>query len=181
MNSVPDPLVDTLQALGEEPRHPEQPHGPSETHVMGVQQVIIAAIHATDLTLGLRHIPAGFLVVVKTNGAECQTSNKPVHVDQAVVEWNEPILLHIHRAALLAIKTSALPLAGNTDAGDLGQEQPAAFVLPLLLNQLAKRAKWCLHMDDLHALEEVISLPYNALGYYNAMLRTRIVVTTAAQ
>jgi hypothetical protein len=53
------------------------------------------AIHATDLTLGLLRIPAGFHVVIKTDGAECQTSNKSVHVDQAVVEWNEPILLYV--------------------------------------------------------------------------------------
>jgi hypothetical protein len=46
-----------------------------------------------DLTLGLRWIPAGFHVVVKTDSAEFQTSNKSVHVDQAVVEWNERILL----------------------------------------------------------------------------------------
>lgn len=32
-------------------------------------------------------------MVVKTDGAECQTTSKPVHVDQTVVEWNEPILL----------------------------------------------------------------------------------------
>jgi hypothetical protein len=53
------------------------------------------AIHATDLTLGLLRIPAGFHVVVKTDGAEWQTSNKLVHIDQAVVEWNEPILLYV--------------------------------------------------------------------------------------
>jgi len=53
------------------------------------------AIRATDLTLGLLRIPAGFHVVVKTDGAESQTSNKPVHVDQAVVEWSESILLYV--------------------------------------------------------------------------------------
>jgi hypothetical protein len=53
------------------------------------------AIHATDLTLGLLCIPAGFHVVVKTNGAEWQTSNKPVHIDQVLVAWNEPILLYV--------------------------------------------------------------------------------------
>jgi len=53
------------------------------------------AIRATDLTLGLRRIPAGFHVVVKTDGAEFQTSNKLVHVDQAVIEWNESILLYV--------------------------------------------------------------------------------------
>jgi hypothetical protein len=51
------------------------------------------AIRATDLTLGFRRIPAGFHVVVKADGAEFQTSNKSTHVDQAVVEWDEPILL----------------------------------------------------------------------------------------
>ncbi|KAG1842754.1 CHAT domain-containing protein [Suillus subalutaceus] len=65
-NSMLDPLDDNLQAL---------------------------VIRAVGLTLGLRRIPAGFHVVVKTDGAEFQTSNKLVHIDQAVVEWNEPILL----------------------------------------------------------------------------------------
>ncbi|KAG1799585.1 TPR-like protein [Suillus variegatus] len=51
------------------------------------------AIRATDLALGLRRIPAGFHVVVKADGAEYQTSNKYVHVDQAVVEWHERIIL----------------------------------------------------------------------------------------
>ncbi|KAG1717671.1 CHAT domain-containing protein [Suillus lakei] len=93
-NTMQDPLDDTLPALGEEPNHPEHTQDPGETHLSGVQQVVITAIRATDLTLGLRRIPAGFHVVVKAGGAECQTSNKFVHVDQAVVEWNEHILLH---------------------------------------------------------------------------------------
>ncbi|KAG1763556.1 hypothetical protein EDD22DRAFT_846369 [Suillus occidentalis] len=92
-NSVADPLDDTLQALGEEPSHPEQPQNSEETHTAGVPQVVITAIRATDLTLGLRRIPAGFHVAVKADGAEFRTSNKPVHVDQAVIEWNECILL----------------------------------------------------------------------------------------
>jgi hypothetical protein len=73
----------------EESSYPEHTQDPNEIH----QQVIIIAIHATDLTLGLRRILAGFHVVIKTDGAECQTSNKPLHVDQAVVKWTEPILL----------------------------------------------------------------------------------------
>lgn len=51
------------------------------------------AIRATDLSIGLRRIPAGFNVVVKANGAEYQTSNLSIHVDQAVVEWHERIPL----------------------------------------------------------------------------------------
>ncbi|KAG1857354.1 hypothetical protein DFJ58DRAFT_840648 [Suillus subalutaceus] len=92
-NSMLDPLDDTLQALCEEPSHPGRPQDPGETHLGGVEQVVITVIRATDLALGLRRIPAGFSVVVKTDSAEFQTSNKLVHVDQAVVEWNEPILL----------------------------------------------------------------------------------------
>ncbi|KAG1869355.1 hypothetical protein DFJ58DRAFT_723206 [Suillus subalutaceus] len=90
---VPDPHNDTLKALVVEPSLPEQPQDPKEIHFSAVQHVVITAIHTTDLTLGLRRIPAGFHVVIKTGGAECQTSNKHVHVDQAVVEWTEPIIL----------------------------------------------------------------------------------------
>ncbi|KAG1722063.1 CHAT domain-containing protein [Suillus lakei] len=93
LNVVPDPLDDTLSALGEEPNHPEHTQDPEHTRLSGVQQVVITAIRATDLAFGLRRIPPGFHVVVKADGTECQTSNKPVHVDQAVVEWNERILL----------------------------------------------------------------------------------------
>ncbi|KAG1717587.1 CHAT domain-containing protein [Suillus occidentalis] len=76
---------------------------------------------------------------------------------------------HIHRAALLAIETSALHLAASIDAHDLGHEWPAASMLPLSPNQLARKAEWCLRTDDPHVLDEVISLHYDALGYYNAM------------
>jgi hypothetical protein len=51
------------------------------------------AIRASDLTFGLRRIPAGFHVVFKVDGAEYQTSNKSVHIDQAIVEWHERIVL----------------------------------------------------------------------------------------
>ncbi|KAG2746776.1 hypothetical protein P692DRAFT_20887136, partial [Suillus brevipes Sb2] len=77
----------------EEPSYPERAQDPGEIHIGEVQQVVITAIRASDLTLGLRWIPAGFHVVVKADGAEYQTSNKSVHVDQAVVEWHERILL----------------------------------------------------------------------------------------
>ncbi|KAG2751859.1 hypothetical protein P692DRAFT_20872093, partial [Suillus brevipes Sb2] len=394
-DSVPEPLDDTLQVSGEEPSHPEQPQNSGETHTAGVPQVVITAIRATDLTLGLRRVPAGFHVALKADGAEFQTSNKPVHVDQTIVEWNEPILLpcepssiirvsvyasfelgpmlchgevlrkfeisvrelldrsekshpivfqpkqgevvspctslfmtlkqrpsdekdvavlcslttlassdmdalmlrtdaghvllaryrrtqnssdlnqsinhfehtldicpkdhpchpaalfnlatakfvkcqadetsldldfpisvfqdaldlrptghpdrpvtqlhlaiallsrfvkrgfqtdvdaaeellsevldvchansHVHRAALLAIETSVLHPAASTDTHDLGQESPAASMLQLSPNQLAHKAEWCLRRDDPHALDEVISLHYDALAYYHPM------------
>ncbi|KAG2743717.1 hypothetical protein P692DRAFT_201869884 [Suillus brevipes Sb2] len=77
----------------EEPSHQERTKNPGEIHLGEVQQVIITAIRAADLTLGLRRIPAGFHVVFEADGVEYQTSNKSVHVDQAVVEWHERILL----------------------------------------------------------------------------------------
>ncbi|KIK33417.1 hypothetical protein CY34DRAFT_813608 [Suillus luteus UH-Slu-Lm8-n1] len=76
---------------------------------------------------------------------------------------------HIHRAALLAIETSALHPAASIDAHDLGQELPAASMLPLSPNQLAHIAARCLRTDDPRALDAVISPHYDALGYYNAM------------
>ncbi|KAG2342069.1 hypothetical protein BDR05DRAFT_949327 [Suillus weaverae] len=109
-NSMPDPLDDTPRALGEEPSQPEQLQDPGETQITEMQQVVITArveafqaIRATDLTLGLRRIPAGFHVVLKTECAEFQTSNKPVHVDQAVVEWNELILLPCELSSIVRV------------------------------------------------------------------------------
>ncbi|KAG2340931.1 hypothetical protein BDR05DRAFT_991223 [Suillus weaverae] len=88
-------LISRLQAkkYNEESSYPEYTQDPGEIHLGGAQQVVITAICAADLALGLRRIPAGFHVVVKADGAEYQTSNKSVHIDQAVVEWHECILL----------------------------------------------------------------------------------------
>ncbi|KAG1805632.1 CHAT domain-containing protein [Suillus variegatus] len=74
---------------------------------------------------------------------------------------------HIYRAALIAIQTSAAHSTGSIDANDRGQERPATSMLPLSLNQLANRAKRCLQVDEPRDLDEVISLHYDALGYYN--------------
>ncbi|KAG1847372.1 hypothetical protein F4604DRAFT_1975809 [Suillus subluteus] len=76
---------------------------------------------------------------------------------------------HIHRAALLAIRTSAQHQAGSATANDLGQEQLTAFVLLLMPDQLAKQAVWCHRRDEPHALDEVISLHYDALKCYNTV------------
>ncbi|KIK32329.1 hypothetical protein CY34DRAFT_759190, partial [Suillus luteus UH-Slu-Lm8-n1] len=79
--------------LNEEPSHPAHTRNSGEIHLGEVRQVVITSIRAADLTLGLRRIPAGFHVVFKADGAEYQTSNKSVRIDQAVVEWQEHILL----------------------------------------------------------------------------------------
>ncbi|KAG2116177.1 hypothetical protein DEU56DRAFT_173812 [Suillus clintonianus] len=106
-DTVPDPLDDALPALGEEVSYPEHPQDPGEAHLSRVQQIVVTAIRATDLTLGLQRIPAGFHVVVKVRGIEFRTCNKPVHVDQAVVEWNEPILLPCERSSLVRVSLYA--------------------------------------------------------------------------
>lgn len=92
-SSVPNALDVILPPLIEEPSHPDHPSDPEETLFSGTQRIAIISIRATDLTLGLRRIPAGFHVTITTDGAEWQTSNMPVHVDQAAVEWNERIPL----------------------------------------------------------------------------------------
>ncbi|KAG1886812.1 CHAT domain-containing protein [Suillus fuscotomentosus] len=84
-NSLLDQLHDTLPASGEESSHPEHTQDPGQIHFSGVQQVVIS--FPGD------NIPAGFHAVVKADSAEYQTSNQSVHVDQAVVEWHEHILL----------------------------------------------------------------------------------------
>jgi CHAT domain-containing protein/tetratricopeptide (TPR) repeat protein len=75
---------------------------------------------------------------------------------------------YTHRAALLVIQTSVLHPAGSILANDLGEERSAASMLPLSPNQLAHLAEWCSRRDDSRALDEVISLHYDALGHYNA-------------
>ena len=48
-------------------------------------------IRATDVTVGLRRVPAGFYTVVHHSGLEWKTENKPSSVNDDVVEWSEPI------------------------------------------------------------------------------------------
>ncbi|KAG2130976.1 uncharacterized protein EDB93DRAFT_1255632 [Suillus bovinus] len=74
---------------------------------------------------------------------------------------------HICRAALIAIETYVLHSVGSIDTDDLWQEWAITSMLPLLLNQLADQAKRCLEGDEPCILDEVISLHYDALRYYN--------------
>ncbi|KAG1858281.1 hypothetical protein C8R48DRAFT_775230 [Suillus tomentosus] len=74
---------------------------------------------------------------------------------------------HIYRAALITIESWALHSAGRTGGNDLGQEQPATSIFPLSPKQLEQRVEWCLQRDEPGALDEVISLHYDALRYYN--------------
>ncbi|KIK32046.1 hypothetical protein CY34DRAFT_196312, partial [Suillus luteus UH-Slu-Lm8-n1] len=104
---MPDPLENTLQALEEWANYLDQAQDPREIRITGVQQVVITAIHASDLTLGLRRIPAGFYVTIKADGAEFQTGNTPAHVDQVVVQWNERILLSCEPSSKVRVRVYA--------------------------------------------------------------------------
>ncbi|KAG1739832.1 TPR-like protein [Suillus paluster] len=70
----------------------------------------------------------------------------------------------VYRAAELGIEISALPPEESIDANDCGQERP---IVPLSPNELVHRAELCLQRDDPHALDEVISLHYDALRYHS--------------
>ncbi|KAG2150202.1 CHAT domain-containing protein [Suillus bovinus] len=74
---------------------------------------------------------------------------------------------HIHRAAAIAMETCALHSARSINANDVRQEWHAPSMLPLSPNQLSNQAQRCLERDDPSALDEVISLHNDALGYYN--------------
>ncbi|KAG1908765.1 uncharacterized protein F5891DRAFT_1180310 [Suillus fuscotomentosus] len=78
-----DPLDDTLPALSEESSH-------LKTHP-GFGRDTSYYWYAIYISTQL--IPADFHVVVKADGAEYQTSNKSVNVDQAIVEWHKHIVL----------------------------------------------------------------------------------------
>src|SRR6267154_3665885 len=73
---------------------------------------------------------------------------------------------HVYRAALLAVETFPLHTARSADVHDLGWEQPIGSMLPWSPNELGRRAQLCRDRDDPRALDEVISLHYDALQYY---------------
>ncbi|KAG0706216.1 CHAT domain-containing protein [Suillus ampliporus] len=113
-----DPLDDILPPLNEDPSPPECPQDQEETH-LSEQRVAITTIRATDLTLGLRRLPAGFHVTVQADGAEWQTSNRPVHVGQDVIEWDERILLPSEPSSKIRVSVYASfelgPMLGHGD------------------------------------------------------------------
>ncbi|KAG2117705.1 CHAT domain-containing protein [Suillus clintonianus] len=91
-------------------------------HDISLQYIltISQAICATGLTVGLRRIPAGFHVAVHADGADWQTSNKPAHLDQHVIEWNERILLPSEPSAKVRVRVYAsFELDPMLDDGEL--------------------------------------------------------------
>ncbi|OAX37805.1 hypothetical protein K503DRAFT_866605 [Rhizopogon vinicolor AM-OR11-026] len=76
---------------------------------------------------------------------------------------------YIYRSALLAINSYVLQTARSADANDLRVEGPMSQMLPWSPNELARRVRLCMHSNDPQALDEVISLHYEALKYCSAV------------
>ncbi|KAG1730929.1 CHAT domain-containing protein [Suillus occidentalis] len=86
---APDPRDDTLQALDMElVSHPEQSQDLGETHITGVQQVVITAIRALEIETSPLH-PAGKTDASDPGQERPAASMLPLSPDQLVdqVEW----------------------------------------------------------------------------------------------
>ncbi|KAN0086141.1 CHAT domain containing protein [Tylopilus felleus] len=73
------------------------------------EEVVIAAIRATDVALGLRRlrVPAGFYVMLHHNSLEWRTENKPSSVNNDVVEWSGPIPISSDMSATTRLEVYA--------------------------------------------------------------------------
>ncbi|KAG1730805.1 uncharacterized protein EDB91DRAFT_740853 [Suillus paluster] len=92
----------------------------STANLEAIKTVGITSIRATDVSLGLRRIPVGFHVTVQADGAKWQTTNKVVHIDQAVVEWNERIPLPLEPSSKVWFRV----YASFESSPMLGQGEP---------------------------------------------------------
>jgi len=72
----------------------------------------------------------------------------------------------IYSSAMVAIGTRNGHQPGDIDADDLQADKPISSMLPLSINDLVRRLKLCEQTDDPHALDEVISLHYEAMKYH---------------
>ncbi|KAG1852138.1 hypothetical protein DFJ58DRAFT_746170 [Suillus subalutaceus] len=129
--SVPDQLDYTIPPVIEELSRPEHPQNPRETHLSSVQEVAITT---------------------QTDGAEWQTSNTPVHVDQAIVEWNERIPLPSEPSSKVRLGVYASfeldPMLGH---GELLR------TFEISVGELLDRSEKSLPMIFEHKQEEVVS------------------------
>ncbi|KAG1767672.1 CHAT domain-containing protein [Suillus occidentalis] len=87
------------------------------------------------------------------------------HPDRPVTQ------LHLAIALLYHFAKRGIEADHNAAKELLSEEWPATSMLPISLNQLVDRVKWCLQRDDPHALDEVISLHYDALDNMHACRR----------
>ena len=72
---------------------------------------------------------------------------------------------YIYRSAMVTIETYILHQPGDTDA--LRADKHISSMLSLSVNRLLYRTELCVQTDDPHALDETISLHYEALKYYS--------------
>ncbi|KAG1718134.1 hypothetical protein EDB19DRAFT_1838547, partial [Suillus lakei] len=119
---VPD-HDDSPPPLDEEPGHPEHPQDPGKTHLTSSEILQVAIYNSVSDpldTLPPLGEPSGVqqaTIIIQTDGAEWQTSNTHVHVDQSIVEWNERIPLPSESSSKVRLSVYASfelgPILGN--------------------------------------------------------------------
>ncbi|KAG1824974.1 hypothetical protein EV424DRAFT_711793 [Suillus variegatus] len=123
------------------------------------------AIHHPDRSVTQLHLAIALLSRFAKRGFQMDADAAEELLSEVLSVCN--VNSHIYRAALIAVETCVLHCAGRIDANNLEQERPATSMLPLSPNQLTDRVGQCLQRDEPGALDEVISLHYDALRYYN--------------
>ncbi|KAI9569442.1 CHAT domain-containing protein [Boletus coccyginus] len=110
MSSDPYPeCVGLAQGREESPGPSPEPQNlpfisSSATHTHEVEEMLAeitnvkVGIRATDVTLGLRRVPAGFYTIVHHSGFEWRTENKRSSVNHDLVEWGGPIPMRVFPA-----------------------------------------------------------------------------------
>ncbi|KAG2757723.1 hypothetical protein P692DRAFT_20867258 [Suillus brevipes Sb2] len=150
--SVPDQFDYTTPPVIEEPSRPEHSWDTGEAHLSRVQEVAITTVRATGVILGLRRIPVGFYVTVLSDGAEWQTSNTPVYVDQAVVEWNERIPLPSKPSSKVRLSVYA-----SFELGPMLGHGELLRTIEISVGELLDRSERSLPIIFEHKQEEVVS------------------------
>ncbi|KAF8138812.1 TPR-like protein [Boletus edulis] len=111
------------------------------------EETMITSIRATNVTVGLRRLPAGFYTVVNHSGLEWRTENKRSSVNDGVVEWSGPIPIPSDLSATIYLEVYASfefqPMLG---AGE--QLRELAITVVQLLDCSAKDIPFTLFPKD---------------------------------
>ncbi|KAG6373736.1 hypothetical protein JVT61DRAFT_5876 [Boletus reticuloceps] len=111
------------------------------------EETMITSIRATNVTVGLRRLPAGFYTVVHHSGLEWRSENKRSSVNDGVVEWSGPIPIPSDLSATIYLEVYASfefqPMLG---AGE--QLRELAITVAQLLDCSAKDIPFTLFPKD---------------------------------
>ncbi|KAG1811962.1 CHAT domain-containing protein [Suillus variegatus] len=125
---------------------------------------------ASDLcTMDHPYRPAALFNLATAKFVSCQADGRYLDVDIPISLFQGALDSRPtdHPDRSIAQLHLAIALLSRIDVDDLEQERPVPSLLPLSPDQLADRAELCLQRDEPGALDEVISLHYDALRYYN--------------